>query len=273
MTETLTVSPLHAAILGLVEGLTEYLPVSSTGHLILAAHWLGLNGEAINAFDIVIQAGAIAAVLGIYRGRVAQMLKGLVGRDTAGRTLLVNIVVAFLPALVAGALFGSVVKERLFFPQPVAAALAAGGLVMIALDVTLRRRREASGRPLEGLTIPGALAIGLLQCLALWPGTSRSLVTILAGLLVGLTPAAAAEFSFLLALPTLGAATAHDALGHGAALLQVVGPASLAIGLVVAAVSAAIAVKGFVAGLVRFGLVPWGVYRIALAAVVFWTLA
>lgn len=265
-----TLSPLDAAILGLVEGLTEYLPVSSTGHLVLAAHWLGLEGEAVKTFEIVIQAGAILAVLGLYRGRVAQMWNGLSGRDGAGLRLLVNIVVAFCPAIVAGLLFETKIKEQLFAPAPVAAALVVGGVVMIVLDLTLRKKRERDGRPLEALGIPGAIAIGLIQCLALWPGTSRSLVTILGGLAVGLAPIAAAEFSFLLALPTLGAATVHDAVKYGSELTTAVGPLALVIGLLVAAISAAIAVKAFVAWLVRHGLAPFGVYRLILGAVVLW---
>jgi undecaprenyl-diphosphatase len=272
MTPIVGLSPVDAAILGLVEGLTEYLPVSSTGHLILAGRALGLTGDAVKDFDVVIQLGAVCAVLGLYRARVAQMARGLVGRDAQGRRLLLSLVVAFVPAAVTGFLFEKPLKERLFFPLPVAAALAVGGVVMIILDRTLRRRREREGHAIEGLTLRGALIIGLCQCLALWPGTSRSLVTILGGLAVGLTPVAAAEFSFLLALPTLGAATLYDLAKHGSQLAAGVGPLALVIGMVVAAVSAAFAVKGFVAWLVRHGLVPFGVYRIALAVAVFWIL-
>jgi undecaprenyl-diphosphatase len=267
------VTLLDAAVLGLVEGLTEYLPVSSTGHLILVDSWLGLSGDAIKDFDVVIQTGAILAVLGLYRGRVAQILRGLLGRDAAGLRLLRNLVVAFVPAAIFGALFESSIKAQLFHPRPVAAALAVGGLVMIVLDLALRPRRERDGLPIGALGVRGALLIGVCQCAALWPGTSRSLATILAGLAVGLTPVAAAEFSFLLALPTLGAATVFELVQHGPRLMQGVGPEALVVGLVVAAVSAALAVKGFVAWLVRHGLVPFGVYRIVLAAVVLWALS
>ncbi len=262
------VSPLEAAILGLVEGITEYLPVSSTGHLILAGRLLGLEGDAVKDFDVVIQAGAVLAVLGLYRNRVAQMARGLVGRDGNGLTLLLNLFVAFLPSAVVGLLFEKKIKALLFFPRPVAAALAVGGVVMIVLDLLLRPRRERNGRPLEALGLPGALVIGLCQCLALWPGTSRSLVTILGALAVGLTPLAAAEFSFLLALPTLGAATVYELAKHHHELALGVGPLAAAVGLVVAGVSAALAVKGFVAWLVKHGLVPFGVYRIVLALAV-----
>jgi undecaprenyl-diphosphatase len=273
MPTTVVLTPLHALILGLVEGITEYLPVSSTGHLILAGQWLGLKGDAVKDFDIVIQLGAILAVLGLYRARVGQMLQGLVGRSTQGRKLLIGLIVAFLPAAVLGLLLEEQLKERLFSPLPVAGALAVGGIVMIVLDRALRARREQSGFSIEALPLRGALIIGLCQCLALWPGTSRSLVTILGGLIVGLTPVAAAEYSFLLGLITLGAATLFDLAKHGSALVGAVGIVPLIIGLVVAAISAAIAVKAFVAWLVRHGLVPFGVYRVALAVVVFLAMA
>lgn len=269
----MSVTPVQAVILGLVEGLTEYLPVSSTGHLILAGQWLGLGGDAaVKDFDVVIQFGAVLAVLGLYRQRVAQMFRGLFGRDQAGLRLLTNLVVAFLPAAVIGLVLEKRIKSALFGPGPVVGALAVGGVVMIILDLLLRRQRERGGRPIETLGLPAALVIGLSQCIAMWPGTSRSLVTILAGLLVGLTPLAAAEFSFLLALPTLGGASFLEVARHGGEMLAGVPPLSMALGIVVAAISAALAVKGFVAWLVRHGFVPFGVYRIVLAAFVFWTL-
>jgi undecaprenyl-diphosphatase len=146
-------------------------------------------------------------------------------------------------------------------------------MIMIGFDLSLRKTRERSGASIRDLSTRAAFAIGLCQCLALWPGASRSLATILGGLAVGLTPVAAAEFSFLLALPTLGAATVYELTRHGPAMLAGVGPVSLAVGLVVAAVSAGLAVKGFVAWLVRHGLVPFGVYRVLLALLVFWAMS
>lgn len=266
------VSPLQAALLGLIEGLTEYLPVSSTGHLILLSKGLGLGEDpAVKSFEIVIQAGAILAVLGLYRDRVRQMLAGLVGRDAAGRRLLMLLIVAFLPAAVIGLLAKDAIKAYLFHPLPVVAALAVGGVIMLGTG-RLHRRRTADGTEIDGMLMRQALLIGLAQCLAMWPGTSRSLATILAGLAVGLTPVAAAEFSFLLALPTLGGATFLDLVTDGRVLVEGVGPLALAIGLVVAFVSAAVAIKGFVAWLSRHGLMPFGIYRIVLAAAVFWAL-
>jgi undecaprenyl-diphosphatase len=265
----------HAALLGLVEGITEYLPISSTGHLILASSLLGLDRpeqkEALDAFEIVIQGGAILAVLGLYAHRVSQMARGLVGRDPVGFGLLLRIGVAFVPAAVVGLLLRHVIKEHLFHPIPVLAALFAGGLWMIWLG----RARSAEGAALESLSFAGALAIGLFQCASLWPGTSRSMMTIAGGVLLGLRARDAAEFSFLLGVPTLGAACAYELLKNllessrtGAPnLFQVLGAGACAIGFAVAAISAALAVKWLVGFLGRRGLAPFGWYRIALCVV------
>ncbi len=264
--------PLEAALLGLVEGLTEFLPVSSTGHLILTSWLLGRTGDAgLEAYEIVIQSGAILAVLGLYRERVAEMLRGLAGRDPAGRRLLVNLAVGVFPALVLGVLLKKPIDRWLFHPGPVAAALAIGGLVMLACE-PLRRRRVEDGVGLEQLGWRQALAIGLVQCVAMWPGTSRSLATILGGLAVGLRPPAAAEFSFLLALPTLLAATGYSLLKDGPLIAASVTPLSALVGIVVAMVSAGLAVKGFVHWLGHHGLQPFAVYRILLAAAVLFAL-
>jgi undecaprenyl-diphosphatase len=265
----MSVSPWQAAVLGAVEGLTEYLPVSSTGHLILASRWLGLDGEGVDTFDIVIQAGAIAAVLGLYRGRVAEIWRGLRGRSAEGRALLARLLASFLPAAVIGVGLRNAIKQHLFDVWPVVAALVAGGIVMIVTAPSFRRAAGA-GKTLEQMTARDAVVIGLAQCLAMWPGTSRSMVTILAGLFLGFRATAAAEYSFLLALPTLGAATALDALKGGDTLIAEVGAVSLAIGFATAALVAAWAVRGFVRYLTRWGLAPFGWYRLGLAAAVWW---
>jgi len=267
---------LQAAVLGVVEGVTEYLPVSSTGHLILTSHWMGLSGaEAIEAFEIVIQLGAILAVLGLYRRRVGQMLAGLAGRNPPGLRLAAMLLVAFLPAAIVGLALRKPIKEHLFGPVPVCAALVVGGVAMIVVEHFVWRRRPAARRlaGLEALRFRHALAIGLFQCLAMWPGTSRSMVTILAGLLVGLDMVTAAEFSFLLALPTLGAATVYEGVKDWGALMSSAGPDGLLIGLAVSGVVAALAVKGFVRWLTRHGLLPFGAYRVALGAAVYFVLA
>jgi undecaprenyl-diphosphatase len=273
----------QALVLGVVEGLTEYLPVSSTGHLLLAERILGIGAqsgasdgehqrtkEASDAYTICIQAGAILAVLGLYRRRVRQMISGLLGRDPHGFRLVVNVVVGFLPAAVIGLLLNRIIKEYLFGPWPVVFAWLAGGIAILAVDSWQRRRRgliRLTNR-LEDLTWPSAFLIGLIQCLAMWPGTSRSLVTIVGGLLVGLSLPAAVEFSFLLGVVTLSAATVYDALKHGKLMLQVFDPLSLTVGVVFAFLAAVLSVKWMVDYLNRHGLAVFGYYRVILALVV-----
>jgi undecaprenyl-diphosphatase len=266
----------HAALLGLVEGITEYLPISSTGHLILVSSLLGLDRpeqkDALAAFQIAIQGGAILAVLGLYAPRVAQMVRGLFGRDPAGLRLLLRVALAFVPAAVLGPLLDDPIEEFLFRPAPVFAALFAGGAWMIWID---RSRSSDEGRPLESLTTRQALAIGMFQCVAMWPGTSRSMMTIAGGVLLGLRARDAAEFSFLLGVPTLGAACAYKLLQNllessrtGAPnLFETLGVGATAIGFAVAAISAAVAVRWLVGFLGRHGLAPFGWYRIALSVV------
>lgn len=275
----------HAVILGLVEGITEYLPVSSTGHLILTSQLLGLKTEsqqeAIAAFEIVIQGGAILAVLGLYWPRFMQMLKGLLGRDGKGFMLLVNLAIAFVPAAVLGVLFKKKIEEHLFTAWPVVAALIVGGIYMILFDARLRGRwgpppvGVGPGKGIDDLTPRDALVIGLMQIFSLWPGTSRSMMTITGGMLTGLRPVAAAEFSFLLGMPTLLAATlwtgykniAHAKVSGTPTFYAQLGPMPVLIGMAVACVSAWIAVRWLVGFLNRHGLSPFGVYRIVIGLV------
>lgn len=276
----------HAVILGLVEGITEYLPISSTGHLILTTSLLGLDEpatrDAVNAFTIVIQGGAILAVAGLYFPRIIQMLRGLIGKDRAGQRLLMNLVIAFLPAAALGPLLEENIETYLFHAGPVLAALLLGGVWMIWLDWWRARKARRAGIPAEhpeatsGLTVDEldwkrALAIGLFQCVAMWPGTSRSMMTIAGGTLLGMKPKEAAEFSFLLGLPTLGGACVYklgkDVLGDGPSMFEQLGAMSVVVGIAVATVSAALAVKWLVAFLTRHGLAPFGWYRIALCVV------
>ncbi len=282
------VTPLHAAVLGLVEGITEYLPISSTGHLIIASALMGLDSPpeqkaAVDAFNIVIQGGAILAVLGLYRQRVLQMIKGVLGRDREGLRLAINIIIAFLPAAVLGVLLNDWIDAHLFYAGPVIAALLLGGVFMIVIDHWKVRphRRDSelvTGRDITELTWIHALIIGLLQCVAMWPGMSRSMMTISGGVLVGLKPKQAAEFSFLLGLPTLGGACVwtlyKDVTSGEPPMFKVIGPIPIVVGMVVATISAAVAVKWLVGFLTRHGLTVFGIYRIILCAVLgvlWWT--
>ena len=281
-------SILDAIILGLVEGITEYLPVSSTGHLIITADLLGLDKnpaikDAVDSFNVVIQGGAILAVLGLYWPRVLRMIRGLLGMDAGGLRLAINIIVAFMPAAVIGLLIHKQVKHYLFSPGPVLAALFLGGLWMLWLDRKGRKAAAAAttngaARPevtLETMTWRQALLIGFFQVVAMWPGTSRSMMTIAGGVTIGLKPKEAAEFSFLLGLPTLGAACLYDLYknySHAAKtgepnLVQQLGLTPVLVGVAVATVSAAIAVRWLVGFLTRHGLGVFGWYRIALTLI------
>ncbi|MEI6861441.1 MAG: undecaprenyl-diphosphate phosphatase [Verrucomicrobiota bacterium] len=295
-----------ALTLGVVEGVTEFLPVSSTGHLIVATSALGLEGEqpltnssgkplffekpstkypngvpltaklAADTFTIVIQFGAIAAVALLYWPQLLSMLHGLLGRDTAGRRLLMNVLVAFFPAAVLGLLVHKWIDAHLFSVGAVIAAQVAGALFMWwAEHRRLARRRQPAppGAALHGnrltgsdLTLGQAAQIGALQCVAMWPGTSRSMMTIVGGQLAGLDPRGSAEFSFLLGFVTLTAATAYKSWSSGAAMLAVFGWPHVLLGCAVAAITAALSVKLLVNWLIRHGLMLFVWYRLAFAA-------
>lgn len=266
---------IDAIVLGLVEGITEALPVSSTGHLIVTASLLGLDSPeqvkaAMDTLMIVIQGGAILAVLWLFRKPVWQMILGLQGRNGEGLRLARNVIIAFIPAAILGPLLDDWIESRLMRPEPVLLALGLGGLVMILSDGRLRRNRSAS---LEGseLTALAALQIGLLQCVAMWPGTSRLMMTLLGGMLVGMRPAAAARFSFLLALPTIGGATvwklAKNTMSDQPGMFTVLGWTPVLIGLGVAAITTFFTVTWLLSYLNTHGLKAFGWYRIGLTAV------
>ncbi len=271
----------QAAVLGIVEGITEYLPVSSTGHLIIASDLLGLGEtaterSAVDAFNIVIQGGAILAVLGLYFPRVVRMCKGLLGKDREGLKLAINIIVAFLPAAILGVLLNDWIEATLFNTPMVLTALALGGVFMIAIDRFKFDKNHPVDSPDQGpdlheLSLPKCLAIGLLQCVAMWPGTSRSMMTIAGGVLMGLKPKRAAEFSFLLGLPTLGGACvyslAKNVTGDGPNMFEFIGVVPIVVGILVATISAALAVRWLVSFLTRHGLALFGYYRLVLTLV------
>ena len=299
----------QALVLGVIEGITEYLPVSSTGHLIVAQRMMGigtnadpfqavLENEAANCFAICIQGGAIAAVLGLYWPRVRQMIMGLLGKDPEGLKLILALICGFLPAAVIGLLANDWIEEKLFHFKWVAIAWFIGGIGILGVARWMKKGGGSKGAELAEITLKMALLVGFAQCLAMWPGTSRSLMTIIGGLMVGLRLSAAVEFSFLLGLVTLGAATAKKAvwgvdlaekwakipgyeaqtalhavadkydhkLGGAQLMWDTYGATPLAIGVVAATISAAIAVKWMVGYLNRRGLGFFGWYRIAAAA-------
>lgn len=260
-------SLLRALLLGTVEGLTEYLPVSSTGHLLLVSRLLGENGERAAAYDIVIQLGAILAVLVEYRALLAERAAGLVRGEWRAVRLLLALAAGFVPTAALGLVARKAIKAHLTGPIPIAGALLVGGVLMIAVERVRRAKGSAGESGLEHVTPRRAFAIGLGQCFALWPGASRSMCTIVAGQLTGLSTATAAEFSFLLGLPTLGAATLFEGLKSRHELLDVAGSGTaLAVGLVTSFFVAWAVIRVFVRWLGAHGLEPFGWYRIVLGA-------
>ena len=260
-----------ALILGIVEGITEFLPISSTGHLLVTQKLLGVGDtdatkDAADTYAITIQAGAILAVVVLYCARLKSMASGLVGRDESGRRVLGALAIAFVPAAVVGVALESAIKNHLFGVGPVIAAWIVGG-VLILYAARYFRQRPSGTLSLEDITVRAAVVIGIAQVLALWPGTSRSLVTILAALALGFSMPAALEFSFLLGLATLTAATAFEALKHGSELIDTYGWVNPLIGFVAAFVSAVIAVRWLVGYLNKHGLELFGWYRLVVAAI------
>lgn len=309
-------TPGVAVAQGVVEGLTEYLPVSSTGHLILVNDLMGLEKEtpvvgrngapvtvevkpglatrigaklrgekhapyptepytlkqATDDYSIVIQFGAILAVLFAFWGRVSGTLTGLLRRDRRSFLLTRNLLVAFLPAAVLGLAFGKLIDIWLFNPYTVAAALAAGGVVMLWVERRHRAHVAAAGGEtgpdLHEMTLKQAATIGVCQCAALCPGTSRSMSTIVGGYIAGLSPARSTEFSFLLGLVTLTAASCYKGLSHGPQLVASFPPATMLLGMAVAGVVAFISVKWMIGWITRHGIGAFAWYRFALSALV-----
>ncbi len=249
----------RAAVLGLLEGVTEFIPVSSTGHLILASSWLGQTGEAAKTFDIFIQLGAILAVVWLYRDRLTSVVTRA-STDAESRRFLLNIGIASLPAACLGLLAHDWIKARLFTPIVVAVALVTGGVAILLIERMRPRERVPEVRDVQPIT---ALGIGLAQVLSLIPGTSRSGATIMGGYALGLSRRAATEFSFFLSIPVMIAATVFDLLESRAALSAADAPA-FAVGFVVAFVSAVVVVKAFLGFVARHSFAAFAWYRIAL---------
>jgi len=305
----------QAVVLGLVEGITEFLPVSSTGHLILTNRALALDSEeplrdaqglplwhtppaawpaapdapagdgepltiklAADTYTVVIQVGAIVAVLSLYWPSCLAMLRGLFGRDREGLLLLRNLICAFVPVALVGLLASDLIEDYLFSIATVLGGLVGGAVLMLYAE-RWRKRHAAQNAPTAAnanaadrrpaqLSIRDALKIGCIQCFALWPGASRSMLTIVGGYWAGLSPARAAEFSFLVGLPVLAGAAILKSWRSGPEMLAVFGAPSVLLGMAVAAVSAALAVKFLIKILTRYGLGGFALYRLVLAAAV-----
>ena len=255
----------QAILLGIVEGITEFLPVSSTGHLLVVGQLIGFGtgSEQVagDTYSIAIQFGAILAVLYLYRDRVESMTNGLVGRSDEGRASLMRLVVAFLPAAFIGVIAGDTVKSALFGPIPVTLAWLAGGVLLLKINP------KPGDLTIQTLPIRAALIIGVAQGLALWPGVSRSLITLVAALAVGMTMASAIEFSFLLGLVTLSAATVLDLAKHGGELVDKFGFVSPLVGALFAFITAFAAVKWMVDYLSTHSLKIFGYYRISIGVI------
>ena len=245
---------LQAFILGLVEGLTEFLPISSTGHLILAGDLLGFNDERAKVFHVAIQTGAMLAVVWEYRARFFSV----------DRQLYRNLIIAVIPAAVLGLLFGGLIKTYLFSPVPVALAFIVGGLIILWVDRGTRAVRLESTR---AMTWKDALKVGLAQCFALIPGTSRSGATIIGGMLFGLSRPAATEFSFFLAVPTLVAAGGYDLWRHRS-LFSMDDLGMFAAGLTMSFASAFVVIRWLVRYVATHDFRPFAWYRIAFGVLV-----
>lgn len=286
-----------AIILGLIEGVTEFLPVSSTGHMIIASRMLGLNsaqpifgrdgeplwnrppkdgrpGEllsiklAADTYVVVIQFGAIAAVALMYWPQLMSMAWGLMGRDPVGLRLFINVMIAFVPAAGLGFLVRDWIDENLFFVETVITTQVLGALLMFYAEYWYGKHLLAGTRiERTELSPAGAMGVGVMQCAALCPGTSRSMMTIVGGYFAGLDPRRAAEFSFILGFVTLTAASIYKSFRGGAAMIQVFGWSHVILGAVVAAATAALCVRFLVHWLMRYGLAMFAWYRLVMAAV------
>jgi undecaprenyl-diphosphatase len=259
-----------AGILGVVEGLTEFLPISSTGHLILAGALLGWTDDKAKLFDVAIQTGAMFAILWYFRERIFGVIKGI-GWDPIAQRFARNMVIACLPAIVLGLLFGKIIKAYLFKPVPVAIAFIVGGFIILWVE----KRQSAGKRPprvdnIDDLTALDAFKLGVAQCAALIPGTSRSGATIIGGLLFGLSRRTATEFSFFMAIPILMGAGAYDTYKYRHLLTSADIPL-FAVGLVSAFISALIVVRWLIQFVSRKDFTGFAWYRIFFGALVLLT--
>jgi undecaprenyl-diphosphatase len=255
---------LAAVVQGIVEGVTEFIPVSSTGHLIITGHWLGFDDDRAKTFDIFIQLGAILAIVWLYRERFLTVIR--TAREADSRNFILNLAIAFLPAAAIGFLAHRWIKEHLFSPVVVAWALVAGGVVILLIEW---KKPRPTVETVDAITPGNALGVGLAQCVALIPGVSRSGATIMGGYLLGLSRTAATEFSFFLAVPVLAAAAGYDLLKSRDALAISDAPL-FAVGFLVAFISALVVVKVFIRYVAGHSFSAFAWYRIVFGALLLW---
>jgi len=261
---------LNAVIMGVVEGLTEFLPISSTGHLILTSNLLGMSGEKTKVFEIAIQTGAIFAVILIFWHRLHATTQGLLHRQPDAWRFTQNVLIAFAPAVVLGLLFGKAIKAHLFTPHVVATTFILGGLAILWIERRFARQTQAEAtrvQSVDDMTRADALRVGLLQCLALVPGTSRSGATIMGGMWLGLSRTVATEFSFYLAIPTLIGAGVYS-LYKARDVLHLADLPMFLVGLVAAFLSAWVCVRWLLRFVSTHSFVPFAHYRIAFGALI-----
>lgn len=257
---------LKAIMMGIVEGITEFLPISSTGHLIIVGHFINFENPAayVDMFEIVIQLGAILAIVVLYWDKIKKSLQAL-SPGGWGFRLWLNVIVAFIPSAAIGLLVHKKIKQYLFGPKPVIAAMIFGGLLMIVIENAYRKKFKT--RNVENISIGQAFKIGCFQCLSLWPGMSRSASTIMGAWIGGINNAAAAEFSFFLAIPTMVAASGLELLGanfHDISNMQIV---ALAVGFVVSFIVALFVVEKFIDFLKRKPMRIFSIYRISIGII------
>jgi len=255
---------LKALFLGLIEGLTEFLPISSTGHLILFGNWIDFSSGEARVFEVVIQFGAILAVMWIYRERIRQLVTGVFQGDADSQRFATIVLVAFLPAAIIGALFIGPIKRYLFDPAVVAGALIAGGIIILLVE---RRTTPPRVQSVDQMTWRHGLAIGAAQCVAMIPGTSRSGATIIGGMLSGLSRQTATEFSFFLAMPTMLGAATYDAWKHQH-LLSADDLVAIGVGFAAAFFSALLVVKALIRFIANHTLSVFAWYRIGLGSLI-----
>lgn len=259
---------LKALFLGLIEGLTEYLPISSTGHLILFGRWIDFASSEARVFEVVIQFGAVLAVMWIYRERILQLIAGVFQGDGDSQRFASVVLIAFLPAALIGALFIGPIKRYLFDPAVVAGALIVGGIIILLVE---RRTTIPRIQAVDQMTWRHALLIGAAQCVAMIPGTSRSGATIIGGMLAGLSRQTATEFSFFLAMPTMLGAATYDAWKHQH-LLGANDLIAISVGFVAAFLSALLVVKALIRFVANHTLSIFAWYRIGLGSLIIVTL-